>query len=687
MHFCRTSHPRLGTRVNTDPQTLHAETFEEISRLIQRDVDSIIEQWEVRAAEEQPTADPSYRAEMHDRLPAFLHAVALSLRQADSDENGPHRLLALEHGEQRWRVGWKLSEVVRDYQILRLVLLRHLDHVLPRPLTVREAMAVGLLLDEAIGAAVVMFSSHHDRAIGAAEEQFRDVMEGVADALMVFDTEGALRLVNPATERLFGVSSDELLGAKVQELLNLSDPQATDTWSRLLATDRTAKPWRGQAVARRNDGGNVAVEIVLSELHREERSYWIATIRDMSELTSLNHSLERLKSEADASNQAKSEFLANMSHEIRTPMTAILGYVELLRDELQNPRHVEAMNTIQRNADFLLEIINDVLDLSKIEARKFEIQPANFSPLSLTEEIASLMAVAAQTKGIRLITNYETQIPESIESDPKRLREILINLVGNAIKFTDQGEVRLSVALREHATGPQLTFAVRDTGIGMSPDEVMQVFQPFWQVNSATGRRAGGTGLGLTISKHLAELLGGSIEVESRQGSGSTFRLTLPTGSLVGVTLIEPSEHTVEVRVNSGNGDALPQLACRVLAVDDRRDNQLLIKEILRKAGAVVTVASDGRTAIDLITKANTDGEAFDVVLMDMHMPELDGYAATTELRAQGHRLPIIALTASAMKGDHERCLEVGCDDYLPKPIDFRRLVELVARHVKSGPL
>jgi len=672
--------------VNTDPQTLHAETFEEISHLIQREVNSIIEQWEVRAAEEQPNADPSYRAEMHDSLPAFLHAVATSLRQADSDENGPHRLLALEHGEQRWHVGWRLSEVVRDYQILRLVLLRHLDHVLPRPVTVREVMAIGLLLDEAIGAAVVMFVSHHERTIGAAEEQFREVLEGVADALVVFDVEGSLRLVNPATERLFGAASDELLDVKVQDLLQFTDPLAVDAWPRLLATDRPTRPWRGQAVAQRRDGGTVDVEIVLSGFHRDERAFWIATIRDVSDLTSLNRSLEQMKAEADASNQAKSEFLANMSHEIRTPMTAILGYVQLLRDELQDPQHVEAMNTIQRNADFLLEIINDVLDLSKIEARKFEIQRTQLSPSTLTEEIASLMAVAAQTKGIRLITNYETQIPDSIESDPKRLREILLNLVGNAIKFTDEGEVRLSVALHDHATDPKLTFTVRDTGIGMSPGELKQVFQPFWQVNSAAGRRAGGTGLGLTISKHLAELLGGSIEVESRQGAGSIFWLTIPTGSLAGIALINPAEHAVELRSTAESNGELPPLACHVLAVEDRRDNQFLIREFLRRAGAVVTVASDGRTAIDLIAKAQHDGQPFDVVLMDMHMPEMDGYAATTELRAHGHHLPIIALTASAMKGDHERCLEVGCDDYLPKPIDFRRLIEMVARHVQLRP-
>ncbi len=376
-----------------------------------------------------------------------------------------------------------------------------------------------------------------------------------------------------------------------------------------------------------------------------------------------------------------------MSHEIRTPMTAILGYVQLLRGELRDPGQLNAVDTIQRNADFLLEIINDLLDLSKIEANKFDIEDARVSPNTLLAEVASLMSIRADSKGIRLATEYRGPIPETIHSDPKRLKQILINLVGNAIKFTDEGEVRMVVSLAESAphSKSEIVFAVADTGIGMSAEDLPRVFHPFLQGQSAGSRRVGGTGLGLTISRHLAEMLGGRLEADSKLGSGSTFRLVLPTGPLDNRTLVQPPAEEHARQPSQPPKSAAPRLACRVLAADDRRDNQMLIQRMLRNAGAQVTIVGDGRAAIAQVLGAARQGEAFDVVLMDMQMPELDGYQATAQLRAAGCRVPIIALTASAMKGDQDRCMQVGCDDYLPKPIDFSVLVEMVARYADDG--
>jgi signal transduction histidine kinase len=450
------------------------------------------------------------------------------------------------------------------------------------------------------------------------------------------------------------------------------------------------------------------VELAVSGFQRDDRRHWIVVARDITEQIrlenelkrsaleqrELNQSLGRLSAAADDSNRAKSEFLASMSHEIRTPMTAILGYVELLRGELQSPSQLHAVDTIRRNADFLLEIINDLLDLSKIEARKFDIEAAPVSPRAVLAEVAALMVIRAESKGIRLTTELRGPIPATIETDAKRLKQILINLVGNAIKFTDEGEVRLVVS--QSAVAGEIVLSVVDTGIGMSADELPLVFQPFLQGQSTAARRVGGTGLGLTIARHLAELLGGRLEVESVPGSGSTFRLCLPSEPLASAPAARPPVETpVETHVESqierhvarpaAPKSPTPRLACRVLAADDRRDNQLLIERILQKAGAEVKIAGDGRSAVEQVIEAAAVGTPFDVVLMDMQMPELDGYEATAQLRAAGYRVPIIALTASAMKGDHQRCLEVGCDDYLPKPIDFRLLVEMVARYVPSG--
>ena len=464
--------------MDTDPQTLHAERFEEISRLIERDVDRLIAEWVAHASTEQPDAQAAYRAEMQDRLPAFLRAVAASLRRTDSGDRGPHRLLALEHGEQRWNAGWNLSEVVRDYQIMRLVLVDHLDEALDRPLQTREVMALGLLLDEAIAAAVVMFVTQQAQMLGHAEKRIREVMDTVADGILMLDPHSRIVMVNPAAEQIFDRPTDELLGTELRHLVTLSETEGLAGWKTLLPEGPVSETVRTQAFGLRKGGTRFALEMAVSGFYRDEEKHWIVVARDITEQKRLenelqqsareqqllNKSLASLSAESDASNRAKSEFLANMSHEIRTPMTAILGYVELLRSELHEPNQRHAIDTIQRNADFLLEIINDLLDLSKIEARKFDIDSTAVSPSAVLAEVAALMTIRAEAKGIRLATEYRGPIPATIQSDAKRLKQILINLLGNAIKFTDQGEVRTVVSFAVTESQGEIAFAVVDPG-------------------------------------------------------------------------------------------------------------------------------------------------------------------------------------------------------------------------------
>ncbi len=394
----------------------------------------------------------------------------------------------------------------------------------------------------------------------------------------------------------------------------------------------------------------------------------------------------RLASEAETASMAKSTFLANMSHEIRTPMTAILGYADILMEESgldqAPPQRREAIETIQRNGEYLLELINSILNLSKIEAGKLELHHQRCSPVHIVSGVASLMRGRAKSKPLSLEVIFEGKLPESIHTDALRLRQILINLVGNAIKFTKQGSIRLVTRFVPNAQERgQVQFDIVDTGIGMTEKQMKKLFKPFTQVDESSTRRFGGTGLGLAISKRLAEMLGGGISVESTVGVGSTFRLSISSGSLDGIDWIDSPRESIGPQEKK---QSIPSLAAlrldgRILLAEDGQDNQRLISLLLKKAGAEVVVAETGEAACELAWKAHENGKPFDLILMDMQMPVMDGYTATRKLRHFGFTIPIIALTAHAMEGAREECLAAGCDGYLTKPIDRHDFLQTIA--------
>ena len=411
------------------------------------------------------------------------------------------------------------------------------------------------------------------------------------------------------------------------------------------------------------------------------------TLEANQELEGINHQLEsaiedanQMAAAAEIANNAKSEFLANMSHEIRTPMTAILGYTDLLTDPtLTASDRDNYVAVVRRNGDHLLALINDILDLAKIESGKLTVSIEPCSIPSVIADMASLMRVRADQRGNRLDIEYNGELPEMIQSDPARLRQALVNLVGNAIKFTEKGTIRVMVTFLPTGRDnePAVRFDVIDTGIGISPEKIEHLFQPFVQADTSTSRKFGGTGLGLPITRHIAELLGGGLTAESTPGAGSTFTITVRTGDLSGVTMLAQPAEVFEEAVHRHDGSSPAALAgLRILLAEDGVDNQQLIRAVLTKAGAAVEIAENGKIACSKASKGD-----FDVVLMDMQMPEMDGYQATNRLRKRGYAKPILALTAHAMASDRDRCLAAGCDDYLTKPINRAVLIQGIAEH------
>ncbi len=377
--------------------------------------------------------------------------------------------------------------------------------------------------------------------------------------------------------------------------------------------------------------------------------------------------------------RSKSVFLANMSHEIRTPLTAIIGFAEsvLHSDQSMEQRH-KAITTIIRSGKHLLSVINDILDLSKIEANKLEIEKVSLSPFHLLTEIASIIKPSALEKGIVFGINYRFPLPEAIISDPLRVKQILLNLCSNALKFTDKGHIHINVSVNNQSN--QMSFEVVDSGIGMNESQMNKIFEPFKQADSSTTRKYGGTGLGLSLSSQLALALDGSLTAKSTPGDGSQFTLTIATGPLNDIELVY-SDHEIPTE-NLVTASILPvgKLYGTVLVAEDNPDNQELLSMLLRRLGIETALAENGRVAVD---KASNN--TFDLILMDMQMPEMDGLEAVRLLRQQGYNKPIVALTANAMLEDRERCLAAGCDDYLTKPIEHDRFYKVVSTYTNKN--
>lgn len=506
--------------------------------------------------------------------------------------------------------------------------------------------------------------------LGAMAEQSNDFIG-------ICDLSGQGLFLNAAGRKLVGFGQDGIIEeSNVRQFFFEEDlPRAAELIRQVIDEGQASREMRFRHF-QSGEPIDVLWDVFRIDDPTSGKPFALGTItQDIRQQKADQRRLIEAREKADAANRSKTEFLANMSHEIRTPMTAILGFADLLGEQLERPDDQHLIATIQDNGKHLLQIINDILDLSKIESGKLAIALSGCSPAALVQEIGALMKVRAADKQLQLSTAVGSGVPVMIQSDPLRIKQILINLVGNAIKFTDAGEVSLRVDYDPQAS--ELRFAVSDTGIGIDSDSQQLLFEPFTQVDGSDTRSSGGTGLGLAISRRLAERLGGRLAMESQLGVGSTFSLllTVPAMSDVSDTIATPTAAAKE--------DASIRLDCRVLVVDDRPEIRFLAERILAAAGAEVLIAESAEQALAMVEQSSDSPQHIDVVLTDIQMPRMDGYELARQLRQNGFERAIIALTAHALKADLDRCLAAGCDAYASKPLDRNQLLRLIAEHTR----
>ena len=510
------------------------------------------------------------------------------------------------------------------------------------------------------------------KALNETLELLALVASKTDNGVVILDAHGYVEWVNDSYSRMAGIESDAVRGRSLAAML--FDEEAEEDARRQFQRFLEAGHGLSQEIQqRRADGQPYWLSISVTPVFDDEGdiTHWVGIAHDVTRRREAQQVLEQAKEAAEAASRAKGEFLANVSHEIRTPMNVIIGMTELTLGTRLTPEQREYLDAVKSAAEALLRLLNDVLDLSKIEAGKVQIETVPFSLRELVQEVVKLWEPAARQKKLRVAGEVASDLPPTVAGDPVRLRQILFNLVDNAIKFTEQGEVVVAVSLDSHAGDEACVhFAIRDTGIGIPEDKRASIFEAFSQADSSTSRRYGGTGLGLAISAELVSLLDGQLRVDSQVGGGSTFHVCLRLAIHTSAADDEdkPSRRREPLRAKN---------RLRVLVADDNPANRLLAARILEKRGHSVCQASDGREALALAER-----ETLDVVVMDAQMPEMDGLQATREIRAREKatetHLPIIALTASAMRGDRERCLAAGMDGYISKPINAQELLTLV---------
>jgi PAS domain S-box-containing protein len=531
-----------------------------------------------------------------------------------------------------------------------------------------------------------------EQVLRDSEEQVRGLLECAPDAMVVSDSDGTIVLVNARVKTLFGYEPEELIGQSVELLVPRRSRSAHRRSRNAFGREPDGRAMRvgRELSACRRDGSEFPVEISLSKMRTPAGATVSASIRDITER-------KRVEASAAAASRLKSEFVANMSHEIRTPLNGILGMTEMLLETDLEEDQREHVEVIRRSGDVLMGLVEDVLDFSKLEAGKLQLDPFDFDPRAVLEDAVGMVSVEAAHKSLGLTVSVDDSVPAAFCADGRRVRQVLSNLLANAVRFTSAGGVCVSMAASV-GDPEELRFEVKDTGIGMDEDVISRVFDSFVQADASTTREYGGCGLGLAICRKLVGLLGGKIHATSIRGAGSTFSFTIPCQSpsaegsstsppaLIATSRLSvrhaptPTLHGApSARDGAPPGDGESP---RILIVEDNEINQIVAVAHLRRLGYSVDVACDGLEAVEQSSR-----EQYSAILMDCQMPRLDGYAATEEIRrgeSRTQHVPIIAMTAHALEGDRERCLDSGMDDFLGKPLSRQALAEVVGRNLQS---
>ncbi len=512
------------------------------------------------------------------------------------------------------------------------------------------------------------------------DQQFytRSLIESNIDALMTTDPSGIITDVNKQMEALTGCTRDELIGAPFKDCF--TDPDRAEAAIRRVLSEKSVTDY--ELTARARDGKQTVVSYNATTFYDRSRTLQgvFAAARDVTERKRVEGELQQAKAAAESASRTKSDFLASMSHEIRTPMNAIMGIADLLAKTSLTPEQDKYVQIFRRSGDNLLNLINDILDLSKVEASQLDLERTGFSLSDHLEKVIEMVAPRAHEKRLALAWEIGPGVSNDLVGDPTRLRQVLLNLLGNAVKFTESGSVSLKVELDMDRSVPTaLRFTVIDTGIGIADDKLARIFERFTQADSSTTRRFGGSGLGLTISRRLVELMGGRIWVTSEIDKGSVFAFAVP------FEVSTAANRPVSAPVGADSDAPLPEL--HILMAEDSPDNSTIALAYLEDTPYRIDVAENGLLACEMFKAGH-----YDLVLMDRQMPVMDGLTATRTLRAwekaNGRApTPIIALTASALKGDRETCLAAGCTAYLTKPIKQDVLLQAIRDYstVESG--
>ena len=520
-------------------------------------------------------------------------------------------------------------------------------------------------------------------ALRKSESRLRSITDSAYDAIVMMDPQGNITYWNPAAERILGHSRDEALGQYLHTLI--MPPRFQAAFKAAFPTFLTSG--EGAAVGKNidlealhKDGREIHVQLALSAIRFDDAWHSVGILRDVTERKRVQEELRKSKELAEQASEAKSMFLANMSHEIRTPMNGVIGMTELLLETPLNPEQQHCAQIVRSSAESLLHLINDILDFSKIEAGKFELETLDFDLAYLLDYFTRLLTPQAQHKGLAFHCSIDSDVPQHLSGDPSRLRQVLFNLTGNALKFTPRGSVTIQVSRMSVTTGAiVLRFAVRDTGIGIPAHKQALLFEKFTQLDASTSRHYGGTGLGLAICKQLVELMDGEIGLSSTVGQGTEFWFT---------SCFAPAMHPqAQSQAQSQAAPPKPQWPdIRVLLVEDSPINQKVALGYLKSFALQADVVDNGTAAIQALST-----RAYDLVLMDMQMPEMDGIEATRRIRAPhsgvlNAQIPIIAMTANAMQSDREKCLGAGMNDYLSKPVTPGSLTAILEKWLPQHP-